>query len=56
MQYLIEQNNAWQKRWEAEHDLRIAAEKRADVALEQGKTTNAFLDALKAQTKTGDPR
>ncbi len=51
IKYLMDQNTAWEKRWQDEHDLRVAAEHRADVAVEQARTANAFYEALKQQSK-----
>lgn len=48
-----ETSNTWRTMYERERDLRIDADKRSEVALEQGKTTNALLEALKDRFRGG---
>lgn len=49
-----QQIEAWEKRWEKEHDLRVSAERRAEVATEQAKTANAFFEALKSESQKAE--
>lgn len=44
---LKSERDAWKSMYETERDLRIQADKRSEVALDQGKTTNTLLEALK---------